>query len=548
MTAIGLEGSLVVKSQHGRSGTVGCCESPVRSCAMDSANPLSPRGLHRKEDGDPLTDSRAPQPEAEHMEDNQQQGCLDGHSGDTSDNKGKLAVAGVDNGAQDTPSNLEGCGVEPAPAQHAEEGQEEPRGRDAQDAGHLKHPRHEENGPPGSSDAEHSKKKHKWGKAEVARNMLSFGDEIEEEDMANDTRPGFSSTLGAVTAKRFQHERPIVVLKPVIHDFPPFLRATDGGSLITGTCLIPLKVLGDICVGAAAARGARPYMEDYYTVVRNFKPLGPGGVPLEDGVLRTFAGLYDGHNGIKAADHANARLHMALAQEAAVRSCTGDGVGGADFVEEGAMGTALRRVFHVVDQEILDRARAEGGRDGATALVVLRVGSALFTAHAGDSRAVLCRNRIAIRLTQDHKPNLPKERQRVEAAGGRVDFQRCWRVICEPRNGRPGSGLAVSRSFGDLDFKEPDRFVECEPDIGRHRLGPEDSFVILASDGLWDVMDDQTACNIAQDAIASAALEEGSNRPSDALARAAGESLMMQALQRSSTDNVTVVVLLFQWG
>lgn len=98
---------------------------------------------------------------------------------------------------------------------------------------------------------------------------------------------------------------------------------------------------------------------------------------------------------------------MALAQEAAVRSCTGEGGPGTDFTEEGAMGGALRRVFHTVDKEILDRARAEGGRDGTTALVVLRVGSALFTAHAGDSRAVLCRNRVAVRLTEDHKPNLP---------------------------------------------------------------------------------------------------------------------------------------------
>lgn len=40
--------------------------------------------------------------------------------------------------------------------------------------------------------------------------------------------------------------------------------------------------------------------------------------------------------------------------------------------------------------------------------------------------------------------------------------------------------------------------MECEPDIGHTKLGPGDSFVILASDGLWDVMDDQTACNIAQ--------------------------------------------------
>ena len=81
-------------------------------------------------------------------------------------------------------------------------------------------------------------------------------------------------------------------------------------------------------------------------------------------------------------------------------------------------------------------------------------GDTLWTAHAGDSRAVMSRAGRAVRLTEDHKPHLAAERARIEANGGRVEFQRCWRVICGPRDGRPGSGLAVSRSFGDLDFKE----------------------------------------------------------------------------------------------
>lgn len=98
-----------------------------------------------------------------------------------------------------------------------------------------------------------------------------------------------------------------------------------------------------------------------------------------------------------------------------------------------------------VDDLVLGVARRDGTRDGATALVVLRLGHALYAAHAGDSRAVLCRDAAAYRLTEDHKPHLPQERSRIEEAGGRVDFQRCWRVVIEPRDGRPGSGLAVSR-------------------------------------------------------------------------------------------------------
>ena len=84
-------------------------------------------------------------------------------------------------------------------------------------------------------------------------------------------------------------------------------------------------------------------------------------------------------------------------------------------------------------------------------------GEVIWAAHAGDCRAVLCRGNDAVRLTEDHKPELVAEKQRVEANGGRVEMQRCWRVICPAANGRPASGLAVSRSLGDLDFKEPAR-------------------------------------------------------------------------------------------
>jgi hypothetical protein len=56
--------------------------------------------------------------------------------------------------------------------------------------------------------------------------------------------------------------------------------------------------------------GARPYMEDRHTVVASFVPLGAAGLPLNDGVYRSFAGVYDGHNGAKSAEECAARLHM----------------------------------------------------------------------------------------------------------------------------------------------------------------------------------------------------------------------------------------------
>ena len=58
-----------------------------------------------------------------------------------------------------------------------------------------------------------------------------------------------------------------------------------------------------------------------------------------------------------------------------------------------------------------------------------------------------------------------------------------------------------ARSLGDLDFKEPRRFVECEPDVRRLVPQPGDNLVVLGSDGLWDVMGDQEAVDVANAAL-----------------------------------------------
>jgi len=387
--------------------------------------------------------------------------------------------------------------------------------------------------------------------------------------------------------------------------------------------------LTQIHFGMAQARGARPYQEDRHCIVTALKPssshaAGDGsGEPAHwngsssvvqngqyeqqpavvglthDGVARCYAAIFDGHNGAGAAETAARQLHLLLAGHPALRIYKGEpGPPAVIKQEEVAVSKALKAAFRQVDDQVLAVARRDGTRDGATALVVLRLGGALYSAHAGDSRAVLCRDGHAHRLTEDHKPHLPQERQRIEDAGGRVDFQRCWRVVVEPRDGRPGSGLAVSRSLGDLDFKEPARFVECEPDVTRLALQPhKDRFVILGSDGLWDVLSDTDAVLTAVAALQAYAQEQqrGSTHQqasmaamkaatelykqqpqhqqllfgppgpsgarsqlhkaelpdslvySDDAATAAAEALLAESMRRGTMDNVTVIVMLLQW-
>ncbi|KAJ1464436.1 phosphatase 2C-like domain-containing protein [Baffinella frigidus] len=84
--------------------------------------------------------------------------------------------------------------------------------------------------------------------------------------------------------------------------------------------------------------------------------------------------------------------------------------------------------------------------DGSTALTCLIKGNHVLVANAGDSRAVACVGGKAVALSQDHKPNLPVERARVQAAGGTVTcLMGCYRVM---------GMLAMSRALGDVIIEQ----------------------------------------------------------------------------------------------
>merc|ERR1711871_1405067 len=98
----------------------------------------------------------------------------------------------------------------------------------------------------------------------------------------------------------------------------------------------------------------------------------------------------------------------------------------------------------------------------------------LWVANAGDSRTVMVRESGPEDMSEDHKPDLPSERARIEAQGGQVLLIGVWRV-----NGI----LATSRGFGVVELKPP---VTCEPEIREYTLQDGDLGLVLASDGLWD--------------------------------------------------------------
>ncbi|KAM6502287.1 Protein phosphatase 2C (PP2C)-like domain containing protein [Amanita muscaria] len=140
----------------------------------------------------------------------------------------------------------------------------------------------------------------------------------------------------------------------------------------------------------------------------------------------------------------------------------------------------------------------------------------LYTANAGDARGVLCRNGQAVRLTYDHKGTDKQEARRIMDAGGFI------------MSGRVNGVLAVTRSLGDPSMKE---FVVGAPYTTETELCEDDEFLVLACDGLWDVISDQGAVELVQD------VQD---------AQEASEMLLSYALLHHTTDNVTVLVVRFK--
>jgi serine/threonine protein phosphatase PrpC len=157
----------------------------------------------------------------------------------------------------------------------------------------------------------------------------------------------------------------------------------------------------------------------------------------------------------------------------------------------------------------------------------------LIVANIGDSRAVLCRNESAFDLTRDHKPNDPIERKRIEAAGGDVEWDGRVDILEAPI---PGTGvyrvnriMALSRAIGDRTERP---VVTAEPDISVLPLQDEtDDFIVLATDGLWDVMSSSDVVSFIHALMNS---EEG-----DSIAA----MLVEEALRRGGDDNITVIIV-----
>ncbi|GAB2225169.1 hypothetical protein Droror1_Dr00005957 [Drosera rotundifolia] len=319
--------------------------------------------------------------------------------------------------------------------------------------------------------------------------------------------------------------------------------------------LVSVPLWGFTCI-----KGRREEMEDAVAVVPCFQRL-PGKMLTANNGLNDvvgslaqnlhFYGVYDGHGGAQVSNYCRDHLHHVLVSEIdTVKSDFRKG-NKSDWQEELEKG--LSRCFLKVDGAVGEVKRGDTGGEnnpgadlepiapetvGSTAVVAIVCSTHIIVANTGDSRAVLCRGKQPMPLSVDHKPEREDELERIEAAGGKVFKWNGYRVL---------GVLAMSRSIGDRYLKPS---VIPDPEVRFVPRSKDDDCLILASDGLWDVLTNEEACDAARRRIllwhkknAGNISQEERGKGADPAAQAAAEYLTKLALQNGSKDNISVVVV-----
>ncbi|KAL3664462.1 hypothetical protein V7S43_010782 [Phytophthora oleae] len=318
--------------------------------------------------------------------------------------------------------------------------------------------------------------------------------------------------------------------------------------LVAQTCL----TVNRFDFGAHADMGARKHMEDAHTIIQDLCIESLSRLGLHP---QSYFAVYDGHGGEEASSYLGDILHHNIIDSFFMKKTELKPLINKSPGEMQSMITKrLTEAFEHTDEEFLNE--SERPQAGSTATTVFVAGKYMFVSNVGDSRTVLSRDGKAERLSNDHKPSRSDEAQRIRDTGGFVI------------HGRIMGELAVSRAFGDAPFKtfdlpEPPKedvdskprsdydsqelpvnpndilkgpLVIATPEITVTELTDDCEFVMLASDGLYDVLKDQEAVDFMRKKIAQLGDVQ----------RAVEAIIEYAIFHQRSTDNVTCVVVMFK--
>jgi len=282
------------------------------------------------------------------------------------------------------------------------------------------------------------------------------------------------------------------------------------------------KVGGGLRYGLSSMQGWRIEMEDAHSAVI--------GIPDQKDSVSWFA-VFDGHAGSRVSAHCSHHLLDCIrASEDFTCSLQQEHSLTKEEVMEGVKKGILRG-FLELDEKLRKIPEVASGEDksGTTAVGALITDKYVIIANCGDSRGVLCVGGAPALATQDHKPSNEIEKERIQNAGGSVMIQRV--------NG----SLAVSRALGDFEYKNvegktpTEQLVSPEPEFYiKERNMDKDEFLVLACDGVWDVMSNEDICDFI-----SARMKVNDNLETIC------NEVIDTCLYKGSRDNMSIIIIAF---
>jgi serine/threonine protein phosphatase PrpC len=237
--------------------------------------------------------------------------------------------------------------------------------------------------------------------------------------------------------------------------------------------------------------------------------------------------MFDGHGGDETAHFVGENLHHVVFEhiKALVKAGSDDAQLNLAMAldDPPTLKQALLNACEALQKGLETRSPALQG--GAVSVFALVVGEQVIVANAGDARCVLVAKDGSVqRLSVDHKPHLDEEKARIEKEGGFV-------TVHKSRDGvvtsRVCGAIAVSRAFGDVGLQP---FLIATPHVSELTSIVGYAGLILACDGLWDVVTDEEA----------AAVMLAADDPEKAARR-----LRNKAYAGGSTDNISAMVIKF---
>ncbi len=227
--------------------------------------------------------------------------------------------------------------------------------------------------------------------------------------------------------------------------------------------------------------------QDRYFIFRNFV----------SGSENIFMGVLDGHGyyGHEVSEYIKENLPMDLNSILKMKKLN---------LLKDDLSQTIKQTFEMENNSLLRNEQIDSNLSGTTCVSVIYTPEKLITANLGNSRCILGKkiNNNEWRgeiLTRDHKPNIPEEAQRIKSFGGIIrpmkdedgNFCGPLRVYLK---GKDIPGLAMTRSFGD--YYASTAGTISIPEIREYIFQQEDKFLVLASDGLFEFIENDQVVNI----------------------------------------------------